>query len=218
MSSSFSSSSSSTPVSDLISQWGTSCISSCVLGLSKIGMTSNISNKFSHAALLLLKKEIDYDEDDDSAILNEFGILIEYGNYKLNEVEKNKLKKGIVVYRYGDQGGLRYYIKKYKEFIEEFGEIGYIDLNIHADNQTTFDVFIDKIARLEENKWIQSNYSTIDFNCQTFVIKALGELKPYFNSSNIFPKDPNLAAKKSKKKLDFIPTNIKDALNEFYKK
>ena len=34
-------------------------------------LTSNLNNKISHAAILLLKKEIDYDEDDYTEILNE---------------------------------------------------------------------------------------------------------------------------------------------------
>ena len=216
---SLSSSSSSAPVSDIISQWKNSCIQSCVLGISKIGMTSNLSTKISHAAILLLNKEIDYDEDDDNIILDTNGILIEYGEYDPNKgEEKNKVKKGLVVYHYGEKGGLRYYIKKYGNFIEEFGDIGYIDLNIHSDNQISFDTFLDKIAKLEDNKWTLNNYSAIyNFNCQNFAIEALHELNPHFVIGNIYPKDPNLAAKKSKKKLDFVPSNIKEELLKLYK-
>ena len=216
---SLSSSSSSAPVSDIISQWKNSCIQSCVLGISKIGMTSNLSTKISHAAILLLNKEIDYDEDDDNIILETNGILIEYGEYDPNKgEEKNKVKKGLVVYHYGEKGGLRYYIKKYGKFIEEYGDIGYIDLNIHSDNQISFDTFLDKIAKLEDNKWTLNNYSAYwNFNCQNFAIEALHELNPHFVIGNIYPKDPNLAAKKSKKKLDFVPSNIKEELLKLYK-
>ena len=216
---SLSSSSSSAPVSDIISQWKNSCIQSCVLGISKIGMTSNLSTKISHAAILLLNKEIDYDEDDDNIILDTNGILIEYGEYDPNkDEEKNKVKKGLVVYHYGEKGGLRYYIKKYGRFIEEYGDIGYIDLNIHSDNQISFDTFLDKIAKLEDNKWTLNNYSAIyNFNCQNFAIEALHELNPHFVIGNIYPKDPNLAAKKSKKKLDFVPSNIKEELLKLHK-
>ena len=148
MFSSISSSSTSTPVSNIINDWGNFCIVSCVLGISKIGLTSNLNNKISHAAILLLKKEIDYDEDDDTEILNENGILIEYGDYDSNKYEEKVLvKKGLVIYHYGDKGGLRYYIKKYSEFIKEFGDIGYIDLNIHVDNQITFNTFLNKVAK-----------------------------------------------------------------------
>jgi len=148
MFSSISSSSTSTPVSNIINDWGNCCIVSCVLGISKIGLTSNLNNKISHAAILLLKKEIDYDEDDDTEILNENGILIEYGDYDSNKYEEKVLvKKGLVIYHYGDKGGLRYYIKKYSEFIKEFGDIGYIDLNMHVDNQITFNTFLNKVAK-----------------------------------------------------------------------
>lgn len=220
MFSSISSSSASTPVSNILNDWGNCCIVSCVLGISKIGLTSNLNNKISHAAILLLKKEIDYDEDDDTEILNENGILIEYGDYDANKYEEKVLVKNrLVIYHYGEKGGLRYYVKKYGEFIKEFGDIGYIDLNIHVDNQITFNTFLNKVAKPEENKWIKRNFSScFNFNCQTFVVEALKELKPHFNSYNIYPKDENLLGKKSKQKLEFIPSNIKKQLINFYKK
>ena len=159
--------------------------------------------------------------DDDEVILNENGIIIEYGDYGPNKsnIEKEYVKNGLVIYRYGDKGGLRYYVKKYKDFIKEFGDIGYVDLNIDENNQQSFSHFIDKIAKIEDNKWIQYKYSaSFNFHCQTFTIEALKELKPYFNSSNIYPQNLELATKKSKKKLDFIPSNIKTELMNFYKR
>lgn len=220
MFSSFSSSSSSTSVSDLISQWGNKAISSCVLGMSKIGKASYLAYKISHAAILLLTKKIDYDEDDENEITNEEGIVIEYGDYDPNaDDQKKEVQKGFVIYHYGDKGGLRYYIKKYGEFIKEFGDIGYIDLNIHEDNQTTFNVFINKVAKLDDNKWIKKNYSAyFDYHCQTFAIEALKELKPYFKTSNIFPNDINLARKKTKQKMEFLPSNLKQQLIKFHRK
>ena len=215
------SSSSATPVANLIEQWENKPIASCVLGISKINMASSLNSNVSHSALLLLQKEIDYDQDDEDEIKKENGILIEYGDYKpsMDKTENIYTQKGYVIYRYGDKGGLRYYVKKYGEFIKEFGDIGYIDLNIDVDNQQSFNHLINKIAKLDENKWIQAKYSSFnDFNCQTFSIYALKEIKPYFNSSNIYPTDPNLAIKKSKKKLDFIPSNIKTELMNFYRK
>lgn len=220
-SSSIASASSANSVVNLIEQWGNKSIASCVLGISKIGFTSNFSSKIAHSALLLLQKKIDYDEDDDEVILNETGIIIEYGDYNQNkyDIEKEYVKKGLVIYRYGEKGGLRYYVKKYKDFIKEFGGIGYVDLNIDENNQQSFSHFIDKIAKKEDNKWIQSNYSaSFNFHCQTFTIEALKELKPYFNSSNIYPQNLELATKKSKKKLDFIPQNIKTELMNFYRR
>ena len=52
---------------------------------------------------------------------NRTGILIEYGDYSpdMNKTEKNYVDKGLVIYRYDDKGGLRYYVKKYGEFIKD---------------------------------------------------------------------------------------------------
>ena len=221
MSFSGSSSSSSVTVTNLIEKWKNNPIASCVLGLSKIGKASYLSYKISHSAILLLQKEIDYDQDDESEIQNSDGIIIEYGDYNPNMSKKEKglWENGSVIYRYGEQGGLRYYVKKYSEFIEEFADVGYVDLNIDVNNQKSFDFFINEVAPTYEKKWIQENYSGInDFNCQTFSIHALKQLKPYFNSGNIYPKEQNLANKKSKQKLAFIPSNIKDELMKYYRK
>ena len=215
------SNSSATPVTNLIEQWENKSIASCVLGISKINMASNLNSKVSHSSLLLLQKEIDYDQDDEEEFKNETGIIIEYGDYSpdMNKTEKEYTRQELVKYHYGAQGGLRYYCKKYGEFIKEFGDIGYIDLNIDADNQQSFNHFINEITKSEDKKWIKAKYSSFNnFNCQTFSIHALKIIKPYFNSSNIYPTDSNLALKKSKKKLDFIPSNIKVVLMEFYRK
>ena len=211
-SSSRSSSSSSIPAADLVSKLNQNLICSCVVGISSIKFSS-LNKNIAHSALLLLPVDCDNNE-------GELGILIEYGDYspKMATTEEEYTKKGLVVYRYGEKGGLRYYIKKYGRFIEEFGDLGYIDLNIHSDNQISFDTFLDKIAKLEDNKWTLNNYSAIyNFNCQNFAIEALHELNPHFVIGNIYPKDPNLAAKKSKKKLDFVPSNIKEELLKLYK-
>ena len=148
-SSSIASASSANSVVNLIEQWENKPIASCVLGISKIGISSNFSSKIVHSALLLLQKKIDYDEDDDEVILNETGIIIEYGDYNPNkyDIEKEYVKKGLVIYRYDEKGGLRYYVKKYKDFIKEFGGIGYVDLNIDENNQQSLSHFIDKIAK-----------------------------------------------------------------------
>ena len=219
-SSSKSSTSSATPVANLINSWEKKPIASCVVGISKISMASNIINKISHAALLLMKDEIGFEEEE-SNILERDGILIEYGDYKKDmcDTEKDYVNKGLVIYHYGDKGGLRYYVKKYGEFIKEFGDKGYIDLNIDEVNHQSFEHFISKIANKDENKWIHSKYSVVyNFNCQTFVIEALKEIKPYFNLGNVYPTDSDMAAKKSKKKLDFIPSNIKTELVKYLRK
>lgn len=215
-----SSTSSATPVANLISNWGNNPIVSCVLGISKIGRASLLSNNIAHAALLLLNKKIDYDQDTDDEIENLIGILIEYGDYspKMASTEEDYFKKGLVIYHYGEKGGLRYYVKKYSEFIEEFGDKGYVDLNIDVNNQKTFEYFINKIAKKENDKWIKANYSVglNNFNCQTFAIEAIKEIKPSFNVNNVNPSDATLAKKKTKQKLDFIPSNIRSELMNFY--
>ena len=218
-----SSTSSATPVANLISEWGNKPIVSCVLGISKIGRASIISNNIAHAALLLLNKEIDYEQENDDEIQNLNGILIEYGDYspKMATTEEEYTNKGLVIYRYGEKGGLRYYVKKYSEFIKQFADIGYIHLNINRDNQKDFVYFLANIAKKEDNKWIQSNYSVglSNFNSHTFVIEALKELKPYFFYDNIFPCNSDLVRGiNTKKKLEFVPQNIMTELMKYYRK
>ena len=220
-SSSNSSSSSSTCVKDIIKKWGNNSIAACVLGISKIGMASNLSYNISHAALLLLDKNIDYELEDE--LENELGILIEYGDYSssMDKTEKKYVDKGYVVYHYGNKGGLRYYGKKYGEFTKQFGDIGYIDFNISADNQRSFESFLDNVAKLKDNKWIKERYVASimnNFNCQTFVAEAIKMLKPSFNILNITPKAKDLADLKNYKKINFVPEDIKKILPEYYKK
>ena len=213
-----------TLVKDIIENWGNKPIVSCVLGISKIGgPISHLGNSFVHSAILLLNTEIDYNQEDDDKFQNENGILIEYGNYSPNmsQEEKKNVNNCLVIYRYGDKGGLKYYGKKYSEFIEGFADIGYIHLNIDGNNQQTFEQFINKIAPLEDNKWIQENYSiglNNNYNSQTFVIQALKELKPHFNICNVFTNNLELSKKLSQKRLGFLPSNIKTELMNYFRK
>ena len=218
-SSSDSSTSSATPVANLINSWGKSKVSSCVFGMSKIGWVSNVTNWVSHTALLLMNIDIDINSEEDD-IEKKTGILVEYGDYHPNmcDTEKDYSKKGYVVYRYGDNGGLRYYGKKYSEFIEEFGDIGYIDLNIDDYNPKTFSDLINRIARVEDNKWIQKKYSINIFNCQTFALEALKEIKPYFHRGDVYPADKKLQNKKYKEKCEFIPQYMRNELMKYYRK
>lgn len=206
--------------SELIKRLNTNTIASCVLGINKMNMAPNLNNNLLHTAILLLQREIDFDCDEEE-IKNEVGILIEYENYSPNmsEIENKYVRDRTVIYHYDDKGGLRYYIKKYDEFITDFADLVYIDLNIHPDNQQIFEYFINKIAKKEENKWIKEKYSSIDnFNCQTFSIEALKELKPYFNLSNIYPSNTDIVGKTSKKKLNILPSNIRSELLNYYRK
>ena len=132
------------------------------------------------------------------------------------KLKKKYYENGYVIYQYGEQGGLRYYGKNYGEFIEEFGDIGHVELKINEVNQNTFEYFINKIAKKEDNKWIKANYKAgfSNFNCQTFVIEALKEIKPNFNLGDVYPKDKNLINKR-KQSLNFIPDNIKNELMKY---
>ena len=216
-SSSKSSISSATKVTDILTKWGNNPISSCVLGISKIGKASNLSTNIAHAALLMLKEKFNFN-DDESDILKRNGILVEYGDYSpdMEETEKQYTKNGYVIYQYGEKGGLRYYGKNYGEFIKEFGDIGHIELKINNVNLNTFEYFINKIAKKEDNKWIKANYKVgfYNFNCQTFVIEALKEIKPNFHLGDVYPKDKNLINKR-KQSLKFIPDNIKNELMKY---
>lgn len=223
-SSSKSSASSAYSVQDVMNQWGNSTISSCILGISKIGTASNLSYKFSHAALLLLDSVIDYDNENEQNFQERLGILIEYGDYSPNmcPTEQEYVDKGLVIYRYGEKGGLRYYGNKYQQFIETFGNIGYIDLDIHPNYQMTFHAFLEKIANVDNNMWIKGKYYvglSGNFNCHNFAIEALKVLNPNFNFANINPRDDNLIKKKKYiQKLEFVPENIRKVLVNYYVK
>ena len=208
-------SSNATSVSDIIEQWKKNIIASFCLGISKINFASKLSYEISHSAILLFQKEIDFDCDEE-----ELGILIEYGDYSPNmsKEERENAKDGKVIYHYGDKGGLRYYVKTYGEFINEYADLGYVELNIDPENQQTFEHFISKIAKKEDNKWIIEKYSNIhDFNCQTFSAEVIKVLKPYFQSFNIYPKDKDLF-RRYKKRMEFIPSKIRNELMNFYRK
>ena len=208
------SSSNTTSVSDIIEKWKTNIIASFCLGISKINFASKLSYEISHSAILLFQKEIDFDCDEE-----ELGILIEYGDYSPNmsKEESESVKKGRVIYHYGDKGGLRYYVKTYGEFIKEFIDIGYVDLNIEPEKQQTFEHFISKVAKKKDNKWIKEKYSSYDFNCQTFSAEFIKVLKQYFYWSNIYPTDKDLF-RRYKKRMEFIPSKIRNELMNFYRK
>ena len=191
-------------------------IVSCVLAMSKINL-NKLNKNFAHAALLLIDTESDVDDD-----YRGDGIIIEYGDYfpNMSEKESELVKKGNVIYRYGDKGGLRYYAINYKEFLNIFGNICYVSMDISSDNQMTFQYFIDTIAPTSDNIWIKENYKVSILNgiigigkdnrhCQTFAAKALSILKPKFMKNMINVTDDS---RKTKKKIDIFPDIIKDEL------
>lgn len=200
-SSSSSSSSSATKIGDLIEKMGQTPIHSCIIGISQLKFHS-LSNNISHAALLLttenrtpiLKKKCESSE----------GILIEYGNYppdesKAKKEEEDNIKNNLVIYRYGDKGGLRYYTNTIGFFRKKFCDVGCAVLQIPQFNQNTFSVLIELLAPKNDMKWIKENYNAIKFinkshNCQDFVCHSIDILKPTYdvgsitnNNEGIFP-------------------------------
>ena len=184
-SSSTSSTSSATPVANLIAKFNQTSVYSCVVGISLIKKL--VGQNIAHTALLVsnkISKELRKKGGE--------GILIEYGDYQpeMNENEKKYTDKGYVIYRYGKKGGLRYYVKDYNEFKTEFGDIGIINLDLSEECQKTFSFLIDKLAPKEENRWIKNNYNVVGIfketlNCQTFTAHALEILKPEYDDRYI---------------------------------
>ena len=215
-SSSSSSSFSSSPTKSIIEQLNEKKIVSCVLAMCKIKM-NNLSKNFAHASLLLINTDSETDDKYRGT-----GIVIEYGDYspKMSEEEKEDVEKGIVIYRYGDKGGIRYYAIDYKEYLRIFGDICYVSMDIESHNQMTFQYFIDSIAPTSENIWIKEKYKISilngiigdgkeNHNCQSFAAKALMQLKPKFSSIQIIVTDQS---RKTKKKIDIFPSAIKEVL------
>jgi hypothetical protein len=135
----------------------------------------------------------------------------------MSDKEIESVSSGRVIYRYGDKGGLRYYGFKYSEYLEIFGDICYISMDIESENQITFKYFIDKVAPSNGNVWIKENYEksiikgliSENQNCQAFASEALKILKPKFEARNIIIRDKD---RKPKKKIDIFPNNIKKIL------
>ena len=218
-SSSSSSSSSGATTDNLIEQLNKTKIVSCVLAMSKI-QWNKISKDFAHAALLLIDTD---SEIDDDARGN--GILIEYGDYSpdMSEEEKKSVEEKRVYYRYGNKGGLRYYAFNYKEYLKIFGDICYVSMDIESNNQITFQYFLDKVAPPDENNWIKEKYKVIgglmgiaggNHNCQVFAAKALDLIKPTFILKMIIVTEKD---RKTKKKIDIFPQQIKEILSKLGK-
>ena len=208
-------------ITDIMNAWKLKTIASCVLGISSINLESNLNHQLSHSALLLLDKIIDYDNEEYKDIEEDHGIIIEYGDYNpiMNDKEVDYVRKDFVIYHYDKKGGLRYYGNRYSEFCKVFGNLGHIEFNIKAENQMTFQYFLEKVAKKEDNKWIQSNYSIgfTNFGNHAFVVEALNKLKPHFNVGNIYFVNQKYNERSLKQRLDFIPLNIKTELMKYYR-
>jgi len=177
-----------TKIGDLVKIMDNSPIYTFIIGISSLKFHS-LSKNIVHTAILLTtkrKNEIMRGKCNDTE-----GILIEYGNYPPDESEakkeeEDKIKNGLVIYRYGDKGGLRYYTNTIDYFINNFCDVGYITLNISKDKQCSFLNLIDKLAPLSENKWIKENYNAIGINKKSqnsidFVCHVIDILKPPYD-------------------------------------
>ena len=179
-----------TNIGDLISKLNNLPISSLIIGISSLKYQS-LSPNITHI-VLLLTTEKRMDILMRKCKVTE-GIVIEYGNYPLDEPQAKKkeeenIKNGLVIYRYGEKGGLRYYTNTIDYFLNNFCDIGYIILNISKENQYTFPNLIDKLAPLSENKWIKENYKAVGLikksqNSHDFVCHVIDILKPGYDAA-----------------------------------
>jgi len=194
-------------VSQLIQKLDKTSIVSCVLGLNKANNIGNLTNRILHSTLLLI------DTNSHKIDENGYGILIEYGDFspEMSVEEGRRVKDGSVIYRYGEKGGLRYYSLNYSKFLKDFANFAFVCMDIEKEKRMTFWYFINKCAPLQENLWTQNNYNIFKNNSQNFIAEALKVLKPYFNSRMITIN--NLMFKHDKKKINYIPQPIIDALN-----
>ena len=218
-SSSSSSSSSATKVGDLIKKFDSKTIKSFVIGISKLKFHW-LDKNIAHTALLITsKKRAKLDNETE-------GILIEYGYYppdeeKAKKKEEDFVKDGNVIYRYGTQGGLRYYTNTFQEFKDKFCDIGYIALNVHKDNQISFNFLIEKIAPKDEQKWIKGKYNAAGYllfgkalNCQTFTCHCIDVMRPTYEIT--FIKKGKESSNVSDDKLEYIiPDDVKKTLKKY---
>lgn len=188
-SSSSSSSSSATKIGDLIKKLDATTIKSCVIGISTLKFHW-LSNSIAHTALFLS------DIKRGKLNNNTEGILVEYGNYPPDDKEGKKkeedyIKNGHVIYRYGEQGGLRYYTNTFGEYKDKFCDVGYVNLNVENDLQKSFSNFIELLSPISEKKWIKGKYVAVGslfskaYNCQTFVCHSIDIIKPKYDIFSI---------------------------------
>ena len=163
-------------------------INSLIIGFSSLNFHS-LNPNFSNSAILFTSKK--RKEIMKGICKDTEGILIEYGFYspdthKPNKKEEENITKSLVIYRYGEKGGLRYYTNTIDYFINNFCDVGYITLNISKDKQCSFLNLIDKLAPLSENKWTKENYNEISIikksqNSNDFVCHVIDILKPPYD-------------------------------------
>ena len=221
-SSSSSSSSSATKIGVLINQLKSTPIYSFIIGISAIKYHS-LNRNIAHAAFLFTTKkrrEIMCGKCNDTE-----GILLEYGSYPPDksedkEKEEQNIKNNLVIYRYTNKGGLRYYTNTIKFFKDNFCDVGSVTVNICKDNQKTFENLLDILAPLSENKWIKENYNPIDYgfkkshNCQDFVCHVIDILKPSYDMAYI-TKGNKSSAIEEQNKENILPSPILKTLKNY---
>jgi len=218
-SSSSSSSSSATKVGELIETFEKTKIKSFAIGISKLKFHW-LDKNIAHTALFLSNKKRGKIEDKSE------GILIEYGYYppddeKAKKKEDDFVKDKLVIYRYNEQGGIRYYTNTFYEFKDKFCDIGYIALNLDKYSEITFNFLIDQIAPKNEKKWIKEKYNAVGYlffgkvlNCQTFVSHCIDIIKPSYETTFIYIKKG--ASYVSEGNLEYIiPDDVKNTLKKY---
>ena len=200
-------------VKNFVSEFDKTTIKTCVIGISKMILLS--TKTFTHAALFLSDKDATKFDKYDSDYIE--GIIIEYGGYDPYFIsdEKDAVNNGYVIYRYGkDNGGLRYYINKFSEFKKKLGDIIYMALEIKSYNQVSFSYFLEKIAPEYGRDWVKEKYKLNDYNCRTFVAKAIEEIKPVYDKRLIQKGDKTIGEARTKE--EYIPKEILASLNNYY--
>ena len=211
-------SSTNTKINDMVRQLDRESIRSIVVGVVKI-IFNELDSTLAHTSLLLSKNRA---RDLERGIGD--GILIEYGYYLPNKGDEKKyVNDGLVKYRYGEEGGLRYYMQDISEFIKTQAGLCYVCLDIGRDNQITFSYFLDKIAPQYSYEWTNSKYHATDLrekhhNCQTFVARALNEvLIPSEYNKNMVIKGENFPFFYGNDAENKIPKDVLDALKNYQK-
>ena len=157
--------------------------------------------EFCHACIFLSNSTLLEVPPDD-------GLLIEYGDY----LQDKKIME--IKYIYENEGGLRYYLMKRKDFEEKLAYTAQIEFDIPLENQMPIKTFIDKIGNIKQ--WTKEKYDWKNYNCQTFVSEAIKLLKPIYEVRGINIRDStHLKDKGSRDSI--IPSIILTELKNYNK-
>ena len=84
-------------------------------------------------------------------------------------------------------------------------------LEIKSYNQVSFSYFLEKIAPEYGRDWVKEKYKLNDYNCRTFVAKAIEEIKPVYDKRLIQKGDKTIGEARTKE--EYIPKEIVASLN-----